>query len=160
MLRQRKPTAVQTVDRLRGVGFNALALSVGIVSGLALVAAIGGNIRAASTSLLLSPISTVYSFSEIFVRVTVLLIMGLGIALALRAGVWNVGAEGQFIVGSVMAMYVSFHVTSVPAPLLIVLMMLAGAAGFLVWMVVPALLKAKFGANEIVVTLLLNLSCI
>ncbi len=157
MLRQRKPTAVQTVARLRGVGYNALALAVGIVSGLALVAAIGGDLRAASISLLLSPISSVYSFSEIFVRVTVLLIMGLGIALGLRAGVWNVGAEGQFIVGSVMAMYVAFHVTSIPAPILIVLMMLAGAAGGLLWMVVPALLKARFGANEIVVTLLLNL---
>ena len=70
---------------------------------------------------------------------------------------WNVGAEGQFIVGSVMAMYVAFHVTSVPAPVLIILMILAGAAGGLMWIVVPALLKAKFGANEIVVTLLLNL---
>jgi ABC-type uncharacterized transport system permease subunit len=139
------------------VGYNALALAVGITSGLALVAAIGGNIGAASTSLLLSPISTVYSIAEIFVRVTVLLIMGLGIALGLRAGVWNVGAEGQYIVGSVMAMYVAFHFTSVPPPVRIVLTMLAGAAGGLLWIVVPALLKAKFGANEIVVTLLLNL---
>jgi ABC-type uncharacterized transport system permease subunit len=139
------------------VGFNAFALAVGIVSGLALVAAIGGNTRAASISLLLSPISTVYSTAEIFVRVTVLLIMGLGIALGLRAGVWNVGAEGQYIVGSVMAMYVAFHFTSVPPPIRIVLTILAGAAGGLLWIVVPALLKARFGANEIVVTLLLNL---
>jgi len=60
-------------------------------------------------------------------------------------------------VGSVLAMYVAFHFTSVPPPVRIVLTMLAGAAGGLLWIVVPALLKARFGANEIVVTLLLNL---
>ncbi len=139
------------------MGFNALALAVGILAGLGLIAAIGGDLRLASTSLLLSPISSTYGFAEIFVRVTVLLIMGLGIALGLRAGLWNVGAEGQYIVGSVMAIAAAFYLTSVPPLLRIVLMMLAGAAGGLIWMVVPAVLKARFGANEIIVTLLLNL---
>jgi simple sugar transport system permease protein len=139
------------------VGFNALALAVGILAGLGLIAAIGGDLRLASISLLLSPISSTYGFAEIFVRVTVLLIMGLGIALGLRAGLWNVGAEGQYIVGSVMAIAAAFYLTSVPPLLRIVLMMLAGAAGGLIWMVVPAVLKARFGANEIIVTLLLNL---
>jgi len=139
------------------VGFNALALAVGILAGLGLIAAIGADLKAASTSLLLSPISTTYGFAEIFVRVTVLLIMGLGIALGLRAGLWNVGAEGQYIVGSVMAMAAAFYLTSVPPLPRIVLMLIAGAAGGLVWMVVPAILKARFGANEIIVTLLLNL---
>jgi simple sugar transport system permease protein len=83
--------------------------------------------------------------------------MGLGIALGLRAGLWNVGAEGQYIVGSVMAIAAAFYLTSVPPLLRIVLMMLAGAVGGLIWMVVPAVLKARFGANEIIVTLLLNL---
>jgi len=148
---------VQSLARLRGVGFNALALAVGILAGLGLIAAIGGDLRLASISLLLSPISSTYGFAEIFVRVTVLLIMGLGIALGLRAGLWNVGAEGQYIVGSVMAIAAAFYLTSVPPLLRIVLMMLAGAAGGLIWMVVPAVLKARFGANEIIVTLLLNL---
>jgi simple sugar transport system permease protein len=139
------------------VGFNALALAVGILAGLGLIAVIGGNLRLATISLLLSPISSTYGFAEIFVRVTVLLIMGLGIALGLRAGLWNVGAEGQYIVGSVMAIAAAFYLTSVPPLLRIVLMMLAGAAGGLIWMVVPAVLKARFGANEIIVTLLLNL---
>jgi len=148
---------VQSLARLRGVGFNALALAVGILAGLGLIAVIGGNLRLATISLLLSPISSTYGFAEIFVRVTVLLIMGLGIALGLRAGLWNVGAEGQYIVGSVMAIAAAFYLTSVPPLLRIVLMMLAGAAGGLIWMVVPAVLKARFGANEIIVTLLLNL---
>jgi simple sugar transport system permease protein len=139
------------------VGFNALALAVGILAGLGLIAAIGGDLRLASISLLLSPISSTYGFAEIFVRVTVLLIMGLGIALGLRAGLWNVGAEGQYIVGSVMAIAAAFYLTAVPPLLRIVLMMLAGAVGGLIWMVVPAVLKARFGANEIIVTLLLNL---
>jgi simple sugar transport system permease protein len=56
-----------------------------------------------------------------------------------------------------MAIAAAFYLTSVPPLLRIVLMMLAGAAGGLIWMVVPAVLKARFGANEIIVTLLLNL---
>jgi general nucleoside transport system permease protein len=148
---------VQSLTKLRGAGYNALALAVGIISGLALVFATGGDLRAASTTLLLSPISSTYSFAEIFVRLTVLLIMGLGIALGLRAGVWNVGAEGQYIVGSVMAMIAAMYLTSIPPPLVLVIMMLAGAGGGLLWMIVPAVLKARFGANEIIVTLLLNL---
>jgi simple sugar transport system permease protein len=139
------------------VGFNALALAVGILAGLGIIAAIGADLKAASTSLLLSPISSTYGFAEIFVRVTILLIMGLGISLGLRAGLWNVGAEGQYIVGSVMAMAAAFYFTSVPPVLRIVLMLAAGALGGLIWIVVPAVLKAKFGANEIIVTLLLNL---
>lgn len=139
------------------MGYNALALAVGTVSGLALVAAIGGDVRAASISLLLSPISTVYGFAEIFVRFTVLVIMGLGIAVGLRAGVWNVGAEGQYIVGSVAAVAAAIYLTPVPAPVRILLMIAAGAGAGLLWMVVPAVLKARFGANEIIVTLLLNL---
>ena len=139
------------------MGFNALALAVGIMAGLGLIAAIGADFKAASTSLLLSPISSTYGFAEIFVRVTVLLIMGLGIALGLRAGLWNVGAEGQYIVGSVAAVAAAFYFTSVPPPVTLVLMMLAGAGAGLVWMIVPAILKARFGANEIIVTLLLNL---
>ncbi len=148
---------MQTLAKLRVLGYNALALGVGILAGLGLVAAIGGDLRSASTSLLLSPISSVYGFAEVFVRFVPLLIMGLGIALGLRAGVWNVGAEGQYIVGSVMAMAAAFYLPSVPPPLRIIIMMAAGAAGGLVWIVVPAILKAKFGANEIIVTLLLNL---
>jgi len=139
------------------VSFNALALAVGILAGLGLIALIGADFKAASTSLLLSPISSTYGFAEIFVRVTVLLIMGLGIALGLRAGLWNVGAEGQYIVGSVAAMAAAFYLTSMPPPLTIVFMMAVGAVAGLVWMMVPAILKARFGANEIIVTLLLNL---
>ena len=157
MLRQTRSTAVQSLAKLRGVGYNALALAVGLASGLALVFATGGDLRAASTSLLLSPISSTYSFAEIFVRLTILLIMGLGIALGLRAGVWNVGAEGQYVVGSVMAMTAAVYLTSIPPPLRLVVMMLAGAGAGVLWMVVPAVLKARFGANEIIVTLLLNL---
>jgi simple sugar transport system permease protein len=148
---------VRTVTRLRGVGYNVFALAVGVTSGLALIAAIGGDVGAASISLLLGPVSSVYSFAEIFVRVTVLLIMGLGIALGLRAGVWNVGAEGQYIVGSVVAMWAAFSLPSVPPSVRIVLMMIAGAFSGLLWIVVPAILRARFGANEIIVTLLLNL---
>jgi simple sugar transport system permease protein len=157
MLRQTRTTAVQAVARLRGVGYNALALAVGILAGLGLVGAIGGDLRAATTSLLLTPISSTFQFAEVFVRVIVLLIMGLGIALGLRAGVWNVGAEGQYIVGSVAAVAAAIYLTDITSPVRLVLMILAGAGAGLAWIAVPAILRARFGANEIIVTLLLNL---
>lgn len=156
--RQTRPAAVGSLARLRGAGYNAFALAVGLLSGLAIVAAIGGNLRDASIALLWSPISSVYSLAEILVRFTVIVLMGLGIALGIRANVWNVGAEGQYIVGSVMAVAAAVYLPIyLPAPLRIVLMLVAGAGAGILWVLAPAVLKGRFGANEIVVTLLLNI---
>lgn len=98
-----------------------------------------------------------YTFtSSTLVRSVPLIIIGLGIALSFRAGVFNIGAEGQFYAGAVAATWVGVHAGGLPAALAIpAILVAAGVAGAL-WMVVPVVLKVRFGVLEVISTLLLN----
>ncbi|MEO7985100.1 MAG: ABC transporter permease [Gemmatimonadales bacterium] len=98
-----------------------------------------------------------YTFtSSTLVRSVPLIIIGLGIALSFRAGVFNIGAEGQFYAGAMAATWVGVHAGGLPAALAIpATLVAAGVAGAL-WMVVPVVLKVRFGVLEVISTLLLN----
>jgi ABC-type uncharacterized transport system permease subunit len=94
--------------------------------------------------------------SSTLVRSVPLIIIGLGIALSFRAGVFNIGAEGQFYAGAVAATWMGVHAGGLPSVLAIpATLVAAGVAGAL-WMVVPVLLKVRFGVLEVISTLLLN----
>jgi len=148
---------VQVRRALIIAAFNAAAIALGILVGLAVVAAAGGDVVRALTSFLFLPFSDVYYIAEILVRFIPLYTIALGIGLALKAGLWNVGGEGQFLLGAVLAITGAIYIHGVPSPVQVALMLTLGAFAGLLWIVTPAVLKAKFGANEIVVTLLLNI---
>ncbi|MGB3829371.1 MAG: ABC transporter permease [Ornithinimicrobium sp.] len=86
---------------------------------------------------------------------TPLILAGLGIAVAFRAGLFNIGAQGQIIVGAICASYIGFA-WDLPVGLHLLLAMLGGAIGGAVWGAIPGGLKARFGANEVIVTIMLN----
>lgn len=90
------------------------------------------------------------------VRATPLLITGLAVALAFRAGLWNIGAEGQFLAGAVAAAWIgtSWPIGS-PVVALFVVPLVAGVCGAL-WAAIPALLKVRFGVIEVITTIMLN----
>ncbi len=91
------------------------------------------------------------------VRATPLLLCGLAVSLAFRAGVWNIGAEGQFYAGAVAATWIGTRVApSAPPFVLVVLVPLAAAAAGAVWAGVPAWLRARFGVLEVITTIMLN----
>jgi len=142
----------------RLAAYNALAAVVGLAGGLVVVASTGADVGLALSTLLFSPFSDVYNVAEIFVWFTALLTISLGIGLGMRSNLWNVGAEGQFLVGSILTMMSWVWLRGSPelAALHLPVMIIAGAAGGVSWIIIPALLKARFGGNEIVVTLLLN----
>ncbi|MDG7006758.1 MAG: ABC transporter permease [Nitrososphaerota archaeon] len=141
---------------LRATAYNALAVVLGIVAGLAVVVFAGGNIEVALSSLFLNPIRLSGGVQQIFVLFVMFYTMALGIGLALKAGLWNIGAQGQFLAGMVMVFVVYVYLAFLPWPVLYVAMILGAAVGGLLWIVVPTILRVKFGANEIVVTILLN----
>jgi len=91
----------------------------------------------------------------IFVAATPLIINGLGISIAFKAGIWNIGAEGQMLAGAVLAAVGGIYI-SLPFPLHVLLLMILGLIGGAAWAAIPAILKAFLGANEIVVTLMFN----
>ncbi|MDT8368433.1 MAG: ABC transporter permease [Longimicrobiales bacterium] len=85
-----------------------------------------------------------------------LLLTGLAVALAFRAGIWNIGAEGQLYAGAVAGFAVGFAGGGLPAPLLLPLVLLASLMAGAVWAALPALLRSRNGTNEVITTLLLN----
>ncbi len=98
-----------------------------------------------------------YAFtSGTLVRATPLILIGLGFALGLRAGVLNIGGEGQFYAGAVGATWAGLHVAGWPPVLAVALALTAAAAAGALWMLVPAWLRLRFGVLEVISTLLLN----
>ncbi|MGH2779330.1 MAG: ABC transporter permease, partial [Actinomycetota bacterium] len=95
------------------------------------------------------------AISETLVASTPLILAGLSVALAFRAGLFNIGAEGQIILGMVFASYVGFTF-NLPLIIHLPLTLLAGFAGGAVWGAVPGFLKAKTGAHEVITTIMLN----
>jgi len=124
------------------------------------VAYAGGNIEVALSSLFLNPITTLFGVRQILVRFVVFYTMAMGIGLALKAGLWNIGAQGQLIMGMVMVFVAYDYMKFLPWPVLYLTMIVSAVIGGLLWIVVPTVLRVRFGANEIVVTLLLNVIAI
>ena len=116
----------------------------------------GANPPAAFERYLVTPLSSAHGIQEVLLSATPLLFTGIAVAIAFRAGYWNIGAEGQFLMGAVAVTGVGIHLTSLPAFVALPLGVLAGAVGGAVWALVPAWLKRSRGIDEVVTTLLLN----
>jgi general nucleoside transport system permease protein len=130
------------------IGLLALVLSLHL-AGYDAIAALGALWRGAFGSW--------YALtSATLVRAVPLIIIGLGIALAFRGGVLNIGAEGQFYAGAIAATWVGLHVAARPAPVAIAAVWVAAAFGGMAWVAVPVLLRFRFGVLEVISTLLLN----
>ncbi|MAT88132.1 MAG: ABC transporter permease [Aestuariivita sp.] len=97
-----------------------------------------------------------FAFSEMLTRATPLIFTGLAAALAFRARLWNIGAEGQLYLGAMAAVIVGTGLFDIPGIFLIPIIMIMGCATGAIGMVVPTVLKTKFGADEVVTTLLFN----
>src|SRR5262245_45062651 len=105
------------------------------------------------------PLSTRYFLAEVALKSTPLILCALGLAVCYRANVWNIGAEGQFLLGAICAGGVALWVTtagiSAPCGVMVPVVLLAGIAGGMAWAAIAALLRDRFNANEILVSLML-----
>ena len=95
-------------------------------------------------------------FFDSLVTTTPLIFGGLAVALGFRAGLFNIGAEGQLFMGATFAAYVGYSLTGLPAILHIPLSILAGALGGAIWGFIPGWLKAKTGGHEVINTIMMN----
>lgn len=129
---------------------------------LALVAAglfilvLGKNPLDVYAAMIKGAFGTAYRCKETVIKTIPLVITSLGIMVAFKMKFWNIGAEGQIFMGAFAASYVALNYSHLPQPVLLVLMMVAGMLGGGVWALLPAVLKTKLGANETLLTLMLN----
>ena len=133
--------------------FAAVALS--LVAGGVLIAAVGQSPIEVYGLLVRQALGTGYGVGQTLFKATPLVFAGLAVALAFRAGLFNVGVEGQMYLGGFAAALVGAHV-SLPGPLLLLAAMLAAALAGAAWGAIPGALKARFGAHEVINTIMLN----
>ncbi len=133
--------------------FTALVVGAGIVmlAGVSL-----GETLAAYQALLVGSVGSVKAISETLTAATPLILAGLSVALAFRAGLFNIGGEGQMLIGGMFGVLVGFSLTGLPIFVHLPLAVAAGIVGGAIWGFIPGFLKARTGAHEVIVTIMLN----
>ncbi len=101
-------------------------------------------------------VKSLYPFTESLVTATPYIFAGLSVALGFRAGLFNIGAEGQFFIGALCSAYVGYSIKDLPMIIHLPLAIGAGALGGAIWGMIPGYLKARFGAHEVVNTIMMN----
>ncbi|MDA7550891.1 ABC transporter permease [Rhodobacteraceae bacterium] len=96
-----------------------------------------------------------YSRPQLLVKAGPLILIAIGLSLGFRAGIWNIGAEGQYIMGAVFGAGVGLAFYPIESWVIFPLMVLAGGFGGWLWAMIPAVLKTRFNTNEILVSLML-----
>ncbi|MFC3145877.1 ABC transporter permease, partial [Psychromarinibacter halotolerans] len=136
-----------------------LAVLLTMVAGGVLFAILGKDPLLAIRTIFWEPLFGEFGWyyrGQLLIKAGPLVLIAIGLSLGFRAGIWNIGAEGQYIMGAIFGAAVGLAFYPMEARWLIFpLMILAGAFGGFVWAMIPALLKSKFNTNEILVSLLL-----
>ena len=137
------------------LGSPLLALLITVVIGVLLFAALGKDPVRGLQIFFWEPVKSPYALSELMVKATPLLIIALGLAVCFRSNVWNIGAEGQFVIGAVAAGGVALLADKTTGPWIVPAIIAAGVLGGMAWAGITALLRDRFNANEILVSLML-----
>jgi simple sugar transport system permease protein len=125
--------------------------------GFVVFGALGKDPFAALRAFFVSPIATRYGVAELLLKATPLMLIATGLAIGYRANVWNIGAEGQLTLGAIAGGGIALAVGDAPWPSFVLLpaMFIAGAAAGMAWAAIPAWLRTRFNANEILTSLML-----
>ena len=103
----------------------------------------------------IEPVTTLWSIEELIVKTAPLVLVGAGLAVCFRANLWNIGAEGQLTAGALAGAAIPILAPEWESPLVLPLMFASGILGGAAWAAIPALLRTRFGANEILTSLML-----
>ena len=136
-------------------GSPILALVITVVIGVIMFIALGKDPVKGLEMFFWLPIKSAYAVGELLVKATPLLIIALGLAVCFRSNVWNIGAEGQYIIGAIFAGGVALMADKTTGGWIVVPIILAGVLGGMLWASIVALLRDRFNANEILVSLML-----
>ncbi|MBL3573680.1 ABC transporter permease [Rhodovulum sulfidophilum] len=146
-------------SRVWTVATPVLAVALTMVAGGILFAMLGKDPVAAIRTIFWDPLFNAqfasYSRPQLLVKAGPLILIATGLSLGFRAGIWNIGAEGQYIIGALCGAGVALTLYPLDSFIVFPLMVLAGGLGGWAWAMIPALLKTRFRTNEILVSLLL-----
>jgi len=132
-----------------------LALLITVLLGVFLFSLLGKDPVRGLQMFFWEPVKNAYALGELVVKATPLLLIALGLAVCFRSNVWNIGAEGQYIIGAVCASGVALLADKDTGSAMVVAVILAGVLGGMFWAGITALLRDRFNANEILVSLMM-----
>jgi ABC-type uncharacterized transport system permease subunit len=133
-----------------------LAIPVAFIFGAIMLLALGANPLSAYGALISGAFGDLSGITQTLAKATPLLLVGLGICIAFRGGVLNIGGEGQILVGALATTAVAVGLSDWPGYILMPLCLLAGAVSGAIWGGIPGVLKARLGVNEILSTVMMN----
>ena len=133
-----------------------MAVALTMVLGAVVFTLMGYDGLAAVREIFFTPLTNPYKWQDLAVKATPLVIIAVGLSIAYRANVWNIGAEGQYIVGAVAGTGVGLMTHTMAGPWIFPLMLLAGMAGGAAYAAIPAFLRTRYKVNEILTTLMLT----
>jgi len=142
-------------SRLMMVMSPVLAIALTVVAGGIIFAIRGLDPLEALYVYFIEPVTTLWSVEQLLVKAAPLVLIGIGLAVCYLANVWNIGAEGQLTAGAILGGIIPVLFPAWQSPLTLACMLLLGIAGGMIYGAIPALLKVRFGANEILTSLML-----
>ncbi|MEO0829647.1 MAG: ABC transporter permease [Pseudomonadota bacterium] len=146
-------------SRLFAVAAPFIAVGLTMVAGGLMFAALGTDPFAALKTIFYDPLFderfAPFSRPQLLVKAGPLILIAIGLSIGFRAGIWNIGAEGQYIMGALLGAAVGLAAFPAESVFLFPAMVIAGAVGGLLWAMIPGLLRTTFNTNEILVSLLL-----
>lgn len=141
---------------IKKVSVPIFTVLIALVLGAIMIAAMGYDVALAYQSLFNGAFGSVRAFSETLVQTTPLLLTALSYAIAFRCGLINLGAEGQFLVGAFSGAFVGARLDVLPGGMNIMVVILCGIIGGALWGFIAGYLKVRFGASELITTIMLN----
>ncbi len=145
-------------SKLMSLASPLLGLALTVLIGVVLFALLGKDPLRGLQVFFVEPVKSLYALSELSIKATPLILIALGLAVCFRSNVWNIGAEGQFVVGALFAGWMAMQSGPGLAWMgrgIIVPILLAGVLGGMLWAAIVALLRDRFNAHEILVSLML-----
>ena len=142
-------------SRAMAVASPFIAVALTLVTGGIIFALLGLDPFKALYIYFIDPLTSLWSIEELLVKAAPLVLIGVGLAIGYSANVWNIGAEGQLTAGAVAGSLVPILFNSWQGPTVLPVILVMGIAGGMAWGAIPAFLKTRFGANEILSSLML-----
>lgn len=149
---EKRPEPSRLMLYLTPVAAVALTMLVGAI----IFSAIGYDGLGAVREIFLTPLTNAYKWQDLGVKAAPLVIIGVGLSVAYRANVWNIGAEGQYVMGGLAGTWVALATYDLSGPWILPAMVLAGIAGGMLYAAIPALLRTRLNVNEILTSLMLT----
>ena len=133
-----------------------LAALLTLLTGFLLFTLLGQDPWEAMVTILYTPISDMHGLAELCVKATPILLCAIGLSVVFKAQIWNIGAEGQLLMGGLIGSYAALQLLDAEGAWVLPLVLISGALGGMLWSGIAALLKVQFNTNEILTTIMMN----